>query len=181
MSNFWEVFEAAADRFPDNVAVEVQRQDALERVTYRELRAMAEAVARWLLAQGIGRRDRCAILADNDARWCAVYLGMLRIGAVAVPLDTNYSAAQVQTVLSASGARCWSAARACCRPRGRRCEATPLPLVRMYADPGDPTISVDTMVAAGANRRWRPARRGATTPRSSSTRRARPPTRRASC
>ena len=49
--------------------------------------------------------DRCAILADNDAYWCGAYLGILALGAIAVPLDTNYSATQVATILSDSGAR----------------------------------------------------------------------------
>jgi long-chain acyl-CoA synthetase len=148
VSNFWEVFEAAARRFPDNVAVEVQRKDHLERVTYRQLSDMAEAVARWLRAQDVGAGDRCAILADNDARWCGVYLGMLRLGAVAVPLDTNYSAGQVQTVLAASGARllvCGTRLLAI----GREALATvPLPLVRMYGDSGDPAPSVDAIMAS---------------------------------
>jgi long-chain acyl-CoA synthetase len=49
--------------------------------------------------------DRVAILADNDARWCAAYLGILRIGAVAVPLDTAYNPEQIATVVRSSGAR----------------------------------------------------------------------------
>ncbi len=49
--------------------------------------------------------DRVAILADNDARWCAAYLGILRIGAVAVPLDTAYKPEQIATVVRSSGAR----------------------------------------------------------------------------
>ena len=57
------------------------------------------ARAAWLAAHGVAAGDRCAILADNDAAWCAAYLGILRIGAVAVPLDTNYSAAQVATIV----------------------------------------------------------------------------------
>ena len=52
-------------------------------------------MAAWLAAHGVGYGDRCAILADNDARWCAVYLALLRLGAIAVPLDTNYVATQV--------------------------------------------------------------------------------------
>ena len=47
----------------------------------------------------------CAILADNDAHWCAAYLGILRLGAIAVPLDTNYSARQVATIVRDSGSR----------------------------------------------------------------------------
>ncbi|MEJ7666401.1 MAG: AMP-binding protein [Hymenobacter sp.] len=66
---------------------------------------MASAWAAWLAAEGIAAGDRCAILAHNDAHWCAVYLGILKCGAVAVPLDTNYSAAQVATIVRDSGAR----------------------------------------------------------------------------
>ena len=43
--------------------------------------------------------DRCAILAQNDAHWCAAYLAILAVGGVVVPLDTNYSAAQAAAIL----------------------------------------------------------------------------------
>jgi long-chain acyl-CoA synthetase len=148
VSNFWEVFEAAARRFPDNVAVEVQRKDHLERVTYRQLSDMAEAVAGWLREQGVGTGDRCAILADNDARWCGVYLGMLRIGAVAVPLDTNYSAAQVQTVLAASGARLLMCGTRLLGTGREALAAVPMPLVRMYGNDGEPAPSVDAIMSS---------------------------------
>src|SRR5712692_10671789 len=49
--------------------------------------------------------ERCAILADNDARWCAAYLGVLRIGGVAVPLDTAYKPQQIAALLGDCGAR----------------------------------------------------------------------------
>lgn len=58
----------------------------------------------WLLARGVGRGDRVALLAENDGAWCAAYLGILRVGAVAVPLDTTYTVAQVTRVLRDSGA-----------------------------------------------------------------------------
>ncbi len=66
---------------------------------------MASAWASWLAQQGIRAGDRCAILAANDAHWCAAYLGILKRGAVAVPLDTNYSSAQVATIVRDSGAK----------------------------------------------------------------------------
>ena len=95
----WQVFEAAATRFADRTAIELQREGAPDRWTYRQLHAAAIDRANWLAAQGIVAGDRCAILADNDASWCAAYLGILRHGAIAVPLDTNYSAAQTATIL----------------------------------------------------------------------------------
>jgi long-chain acyl-CoA synthetase len=103
--NFWHVFDAAASRFEQRTAIEIQKRDSIERHTYRELRDLAVARAAWLAAQGVGKGDRCAILADNDAWWCGAYLGILRLGAVAVPLDTNYSAEQIVTILRDAGAR----------------------------------------------------------------------------
>lgn len=96
---FWQVFETAATRFGPRIAVEIQRGDRPDRWTYADLHQAALRVARWLAAQGIGYGDRCAIFSDNDADWCATYLGLLRVGAVVVPLDTNYSAAQVATIV----------------------------------------------------------------------------------
>ena len=91
---------------PDLVAIEVLGTgDAVRQTTYRDLDAQAGRIAAWLQEAGVTRGDRAAILADNDAAWIAAYLGVLRLGAVAVPLDTAYKAAQVRTVLADSGAR----------------------------------------------------------------------------
>ena len=146
MSNFWQTFDEAAARFAGNTAIEIQRPTGLERVTYLDLKTWAEAIAAWLVSQGIGHGDRCAILADNDARWCAVYLGLLRLGAIAVPLDTNYSASQVATVMRASGSRLLV-----CGTRllpVAESAALDVPLVRMYRGDGDARPSVDDMLRA---------------------------------
>ncbi|MBY0492767.1 MAG: AMP-binding protein [Cyanobacteria bacterium] len=103
--NFWIVFAETVSRFGDRTAVEIQRADRVDRFTYRQLHDMASAWASWLAQQGIRPGDRCAILAANDAHWCAAYLGILKRGAVAVPLDTNYSPAQVATIVRDSGSK----------------------------------------------------------------------------
>jgi long-chain acyl-CoA synthetase len=105
MNNFWEVFAATAERHGARTAVEIQRREGLETFTYARLAALALDAAAALAARGVARGDRCAILADNDAYWCAAYLGILRSGAVAVPLDTHYSAKQIASLLRDCGAR----------------------------------------------------------------------------
>jgi len=105
MQNFFEQFVWAAERNAGRTAIEVQHKDHLDSFTYARLREMAERTAAWLAVIGIGPGERCAILADNDAHWCAAYLGVLRRGAIAVPLDTAYKASQVNTLLRDSGAR----------------------------------------------------------------------------
>jgi long-chain acyl-CoA synthetase len=103
--SLWAVFAETAARFGDRTAVEIQRADRADRFTYRQIAGMASAWADRLAVAGIAPGDRCAILAHNDAHWCAAYLGILKRGAVAVPLDTNYSAAQVATIVRDAGAK----------------------------------------------------------------------------
>jgi long-chain acyl-CoA synthetase len=105
MNNFYELLQSTITRFGSRPAVLVQRRETLESYTYEQLSGMAERVATFLKQQGVGPRDRCAILADNDAHWVATYIGILRLGAVAVPLDTAYKAKQVAALLKDSGAR----------------------------------------------------------------------------
>ena len=100
MRNFFDQFAAAVKSAGDRPAVEVQRRDRIETVTYSQLDSMAGRIAVWLQRQGVQPGDRCAILAENDAHWCATYLGILRVGAIAVPLDTAYKAAQVARLIT---------------------------------------------------------------------------------
>jgi long-chain acyl-CoA synthetase len=105
MANFYERFANAAQRFETGPAIELQSADQIHTTTYGDLAAQASGVATWLHAQHLAPDDRVAILGDNDARWIGTYLGILRLGAIAVPLDTAYKAGQVRTVLENSGAR----------------------------------------------------------------------------
>ncbi len=105
MPNFYERFRQSVERWPGNVAIELQRQSGtLERHTYAELCGMAEATARWLGKNGIAGGARCALLAHNGPRWVAAYLGVLASGNIAVPLDTAFKSEQIAKLLKDSGA-----------------------------------------------------------------------------
>lgn len=104
-NNFYERFAATARRFAGHIAVEFVHRECVEKVTFEELQKQAEAAARFLSSHCIQAGDRCAILADNDIGWCAAYLGILQIGAVAVPLDTHYTPQQIAKLLQDSGAK----------------------------------------------------------------------------
>ncbi|HEY6945425.1 MAG TPA: AMP-binding protein, partial [Candidatus Acidoferrum sp.] len=103
-NNFYERFAATAKRFATHIAVELVHRESVEKVTYGELQKQAEAGALFLNSREVQPGDRCAILADNDIAWCAAYLGILRLGAVAVPFDTHYSPSQIARLLQDSDA-----------------------------------------------------------------------------
>jgi long-chain acyl-CoA synthetase len=103
MPTFYDRFVECAQRWPDNVALELQRHDQLESCTYSELRRMAESVARWITESKFPHGSRLGILADNHPRWVAAYLGIIASGCAAVPLDTALHDDQVAKLLKDSG------------------------------------------------------------------------------
>src|SRR5580658_9652167 len=103
MHTFYQRFQESARQFPDNVALEIQRQQTVERVTFAELTRMSESVANWL-STSAAQDARVAILAANHPRWVAAYLGIIAAGRTAVPLDTAFHADQVKKLLVDSGA-----------------------------------------------------------------------------
>ena len=114
MPTFYDRFIECAERWPDHVALEIQREHhnrnrpgndhAADTLTYGELRKRAESVARWIGESGLARGSRLAILADNDPRWVATFLGTIAAGCAAVPLDTTLHADQLTKLLNDSGA-----------------------------------------------------------------------------
>src|SRR5438128_7239479 len=103
MPTFYDRFVECAERWPQNVALEIQRRDGTESYTYSEARRMAESVGRWLAENGAQPGARVAILADNHPRWVTTYLGIIAAGCTAVPLDTAFHADQIAKLLKDSG------------------------------------------------------------------------------
>src|SRR5438270_12162044 len=103
MSTFYDSFLECVQKWPRNVALEMQGRDGLESYTYADLRRMAESIGGWIVDRGYARGSRVAILAENHPRWIAAYLGTIAAGCTAVPLDTAFHADQVAKLLRDSG------------------------------------------------------------------------------
>jgi amino acid adenylation domain-containing protein/FkbM family methyltransferase len=73
-------------------------------LTFRELDQVAEAVAAKLSALGVGPEDRVAVLAGRSWRTVAAFAGILRAGAVYVPLDPAQPQARLRALAEAAGA-----------------------------------------------------------------------------
>ncbi len=104
-------------------------------MTYRQMAELSARAAWWIDARDIEPGARIALLAENDGTWCGAYLGILRAGAVAVPLDTNYTPAQVAKLLKDCGASAvFTSDRFIANARAALELYQELPLVRMHAD-----------------------------------------------
>ncbi|HEY5164233.1 MAG TPA: AMP-binding protein [Terriglobales bacterium] len=153
MANFYNRFLETVQRWPDLVAVEMQRQSGdIERHTYAELRTMAESVGRWLNTTGLERGSRCAILAGNGPRWVACYLGTIAAGMIAVPLDTAFDASQVAKLLDDSESSLLFADARNADTAASAIGSRPLRLVLMEDAPCAlaPAATFDQIIAAGA-------------------------------
>ena len=106
MPTFYDRFLECEERWPNHVALELQRHDQVESCTYTELRRMAESVGRWIEENGFVRGSRLAIVANNHPRWVATYLGIIASGCAVVPLDTALHADQLTKLLKDSGTSC---------------------------------------------------------------------------
>lgn len=81
-----QMFEAQVKRTPDKTAVVFRG----ESITYRELAARANKIANLLIARGVNRGDRVAVLMDRSIEMVVSLYGVLKAGAAYVPLDPAY-------------------------------------------------------------------------------------------
>jgi acyl-CoA synthetase (AMP-forming)/AMP-acid ligase II len=72
------------------------------RVSYAALDARANRVAHVLAAHGVRHGDRVAVLASNDPEYPVLYFAAARLGAILVPVNTRFHAAEVRFILAHS-------------------------------------------------------------------------------
>jgi HIP---CoA ligase len=92
---------ATVERHGDGLAV----VDGDARLTYAELDDRAAEFGAALVAAGVEPGDRVAIWAPNGGRWIVAVLGLLRAGAVLVPVNTRFKGAEAADILRRSHAR----------------------------------------------------------------------------
>ena len=67
-----------------------------QEITWSVFDEKANRVANMLLARGIVKGDKVAILLMNCLDWLPIYFGVLKTGAIAVPLNFRYSADEIE-------------------------------------------------------------------------------------
>lgn len=73
-------------------------------ITWSEFNKRANRFANLLLTRGIKKGDKVAILLMNCIEWLPVYFGVLKTGAMAVPLNYRYSADEIKYCLELADA-----------------------------------------------------------------------------
>jgi len=84
-------------KFPLKIAA----KDRSGQVTYGQLNAQVNRLARGLLAAGVRKGDDVAILVGNRIEHLEILFATAKIGALAIPLDVKWKALELASVLSA--------------------------------------------------------------------------------
>jgi acyl-CoA synthetase (AMP-forming)/AMP-acid ligase II len=73
-------------------------------LTYAQLAPEVDRYARGFVAAGVAAGDRVAVWAPNCAEWMLAALGLLRAGAVLVPLNTRFKGGEAAYIVRDAGA-----------------------------------------------------------------------------
>lgn len=85
--------------------IETNPQDHYRKeMTWKEFDRKANRFANFLLSRNIKKGDKVAILLMNCIEWLPVYFGILKSGALAVPLNFRYTAEEIKYCLKLSEA-----------------------------------------------------------------------------
>ena len=77
--------EESARKFPDKTAL--IHEDI--RASYNHINICANQLAHWLIDKGIKKGDRIVLILENSLEYVVSYYGVLKTGAVAVPLSSD--------------------------------------------------------------------------------------------
>ena len=126
----FELFATAARTDPDAVAFQTCREGRWLRYAYGQALATTANVA-WRLATryGVGRGDRVVLWASGSPEWVLTTLAVYRLGAVIVPLDPQWPAAEI-----GEAARLVKAKLICAAPRlAAKLDGADCPVVELAA------------------------------------------------
>ncbi|MBR0785183.1 non-ribosomal peptide synthetase [Bradyrhizobium iriomotense] len=146
--NLCERFERQAKKTPNAIAV----SDGNASLNYRELARRSQAIARWLLREGVGPETVVALLAERSPDLLAAMIAVQRAGAAFLNLDPDQPTARLATILGSSCARVLLTGRA----QSTMVEALLEPLVERIQ-----VAELDDIIAPGATKPARAARRAA--------------------
>ncbi|MCX7717068.1 MAG: AMP-binding protein [Candidatus Sumerlaeaceae bacterium] len=98
------MFLTAVERHGDVPALRDDHADPPLLLTYAQFAEAVRAVASGLIALGIERGDRVAILSDNQPRWLMTDLALMAFGAVSVPRGSDTAIPEIWYILNHSEA-----------------------------------------------------------------------------
>lgn len=105
MDTIIDLFERSCVKFPDNPYLWEKKQGKYEAMTYARTKSRVEDVAAGLIAMGIKKGERIALLSEGRTDWVCSELGILYAGGINVPLSIRLTEQELVFRLNHSEAR----------------------------------------------------------------------------
>ncbi len=83
-----------------NLIEPIKSDEYRRSITWGEFDLMANRFANLLLCKGIKKGDKVAILLMNSLEWLPIYVGVLKTGALAVPMNYRYTSEEIKYCLT---------------------------------------------------------------------------------
>ncbi len=98
-----QLMEAARVTWKEYALIQPNPEESgRQEITWKEFNKKANRFANLLLSRGIKKGDKVAILLMNCLEWLPIYFGILKTGALAVPLNYRYTSEEIRYCLDLS-------------------------------------------------------------------------------
>lgn len=96
------VLNRTCSLYPDNLSL-----GSIDKSAYRysELKEYVLSVSEYLKSNGIEKGDRVAILSESSPNWGIVFFAITSLGAIAVPIMTEFQPEEISYIVKDSGAK----------------------------------------------------------------------------
>lgn len=91
-------FRTVVHRFPEKIAV----AQGADQITYRELDERSDHIAAGLVTHGVKKGEIVAVLLERSVDLIAVMLGIMKRGALYLPIDPAYPQGRIQSIVEDS-------------------------------------------------------------------------------
>ncbi len=91
-----EVLNSSAEKYAEKPAVSLIDST---KISFREFKEKVNTVSNFLKSEGVIAGDKVAILSENMPNWAITYFAVTTIGAIAVPVMTEFSSNEVHHIL----------------------------------------------------------------------------------
>jgi len=91
-----QVLNGSATKYENNTALSSVDGDS---VTYKQLKEKVSSVSEFLREKGVLPGDKVAILSENSVNWGIAYFAITTMGAVGVPIMTEFKSTEIHHIL----------------------------------------------------------------------------------
>lgn len=102
VTTFPQFIRATADAYGDAPAFVLEDETGTETISFVEVERRSAALARGLIASGVGKGSRIGFIAANGPEFAVLFAAICRVGAVAIPVSTLIKANELIRVLQRS-------------------------------------------------------------------------------